>query len=356
MKREAKILLDKAVDSLILSIELFNRPHEQCRHTGSLILLDHSFEMLLKAAIIHNGGRIRDRRNDKNTIGFDVCLRKAVSDARIKFLTEEQVLTLQAINGERDAAQHHILKMSEQQLYVHMQSGFTLFADIMQSVFDDNIKTRLPERVLPVATLAPLDIEKLFRFEVKEIKKLLAPRSRKAIEADSRIRPLAILNSTILGERNTQPSDKDIKKIAEKIRDGVDWRTIFKGVAAIKIDEEGTGPSIALRIVKKGGVEVTLVKEGNGTGNVVAVKTVRELDYYSLGLKQLTNNISKTFPITSTKLLAVIKHLGMFENEKYFKEFKISSQIHKRYSAGAQKYLLQQLPQLDVENNWRNWR
>ena len=50
MKKEVKMLLEKATDSLILSIELFNRPQEQCRHTGALILLDHSFEMILKAA------------------------------------------------------------------------------------------------------------------------------------------------------------------------------------------------------------------------------------------------------------------------------------------------------------------
>lgn len=31
MKREAKLLLGKACDSLILSIELFNRPHDKGR-------------------------------------------------------------------------------------------------------------------------------------------------------------------------------------------------------------------------------------------------------------------------------------------------------------------------------------
>lgn len=84
MKKEVKMLLEKATDSLILSIELFNRPQEQCRHTGALILLDHSFEMILKAAIIHRNGKIRDKRNNKNTIGFDACLRIAVSNGNIK--------------------------------------------------------------------------------------------------------------------------------------------------------------------------------------------------------------------------------------------------------------------------------
>lgn len=91
MKKEVKMLLKKATDSLILSIELFNRPQEQCRHTGALIMLDYSFEILLKAAILQRRGRIRNKKYDHNTIGFDACLRIAVSNGDIKFLTEEQV-------------------------------------------------------------------------------------------------------------------------------------------------------------------------------------------------------------------------------------------------------------------------
>lgn len=62
MKREAKLLLDKACDALVLSIELFNRPTDRGRTSGTLIQLDHSFEMLMKAAILHRGGRIREKR------------------------------------------------------------------------------------------------------------------------------------------------------------------------------------------------------------------------------------------------------------------------------------------------------
>lgn len=62
MKREAKRLLGKASDALVMSIELFNRPHDRGRVSGTLIELDHGFEMLLKAAILHRGGPIREKR------------------------------------------------------------------------------------------------------------------------------------------------------------------------------------------------------------------------------------------------------------------------------------------------------
>jgi hypothetical protein len=53
MKKEAKHLYQKAIDSLTLSIELFNRPNDCGRVHGVLIFIDHSFEMLLKAGILH---------------------------------------------------------------------------------------------------------------------------------------------------------------------------------------------------------------------------------------------------------------------------------------------------------------
>src|SRR3972149_10453819 len=138
MKREARLLIDKAGDSLLLSVEFFNRPHDRGRVSSSLILLDHAFEMLLKASILHRGGRIREKRA-KETIGFDTSVRRGLTDGKIKFLSEEQALLLQTINGLRDAAQHHLLDISEGQLYLHVQSGVTLFPDLLKSVFEQDL-------------------------------------------------------------------------------------------------------------------------------------------------------------------------------------------------------------------------
>ena len=87
MKREAKLLLGKAIDSLVLSMEHFNRPCDRGRTTAVLIFLDHAFEMTLKSAILHKGGSIR-KPERKQTIGFDECVRKALSDGAIRFLDE----------------------------------------------------------------------------------------------------------------------------------------------------------------------------------------------------------------------------------------------------------------------------
>lgn len=357
MKREVKKLLQKSIESLILSIEIFNRPSDTGRCTASLIFMDHSFEMLLKAAILHRNGEIREKRHAPNTIGFDKCLRKALSDATLKFITEEQALSLQIINGERDAAQHYILEISEPHLYILMQGGFTLFSDILKNVFNKTLNYYFPSRVLPIATMAPMEIEPLFRFEIKEIKKLLEPNTRTKSEAIARLRPLAILNSAILGEKNTQLSERDMEKLAAQVKAGKSWDEIFPGVAKIQLTRDGQGQQISLRITKKGDVEVALVKEGKTPAGVVAVKTVNALEYYNLGCKQMCGNIKKQHPnINQTKLLAIIKHLKIQHNPEYFKLFKINSQTLKRYSGKAQKFILEQIPLIDVEANWRTWK
>ena len=357
MKREAKILFNKARESLILAIEIFNRPYENGRQTASLIFLDHAFEMLLKAAILHKNGLIRNHRTDKNTIGFDECLRKAFSNQAIKFLKAEEVVALQAINGERDAAQHHILYISEQQLYIFMQSGLTLFEDIMFRVFGEHLRNHLPMRVLPIATLAPLDIEALFRFEILEIKKLLAPKSRKKSEALARIRPLAILNSAINGDSNTQLSENELSKYAKSILSGKAWHEIFPGAAAIRLEQNGTGPNISLRISKKAETAFRVLPPGSDTNAVIAVKRVNELEFYNLSFTALKNNLAREYPsINQVKLSAILKHYNIFSNIDFYKEFKRNSITIKGYSPNALKYLSEQLKGIDIDKEWRNWR
>ena len=74
MKGEARLLLEKACDSLLLGIEKFNCPFERGRITSVLISFDHGCEMLLKSSILQRGGRIRNRGSSE-TLGFDACVR-----------------------------------------------------------------------------------------------------------------------------------------------------------------------------------------------------------------------------------------------------------------------------------------
>lgn len=182
MRKEVRLLLERAVDSLLLAIEHFNRPWDRGRPEAVLMHLDHSFEMLLKAAIVHKGGRIRERKT-RQTIGFDHCVRKCLSDAQVKCLTEDQALILRIINDLRDAAMHHIIMIPEEDLYVQTQAGVTLFDDLLQAVFNWSVADHLPERVLPISAKPPRDLQILFDDEFSQIQELIAPGKRRRAEA-----------------------------------------------------------------------------------------------------------------------------------------------------------------------------
>lgn len=348
MKREAKLLLLKAIDSLVLSVELFNRPNDCGRSHGTLIFLDHAFEMLLKAAILHRNGKIR-RPREKHNIGFDACVRKALSDEDLRFLTDEQAITLQIINGYRDAAQHDLLTLSEQNLYVQSQAGLTLFRDLYKLVFDSELRLHLPERVMPLATSPPTDLAALFDTEAEEIRRLLRPGKRRSVEASARLRALQIMEGAIKGEKG-QPTQAQLRRLAENVRRGKSWEQIWPGVASLDLTTHGHGPSLDLRFVKKEGVAVQSVPEGTPGAAVVAIKRVNELDYYSLNTTQLAKKVNLTIP----KTLAVVKYLNLQSDTDCFKEITIGKAKHKLYSPEAIKRVSETLEIMSIDDIWQS--
>ena len=316
MKKEARLLKNKSLSSLVLSIDHFNRPWDVGRTDAVLMLLDHSFEMLLKSAILHRGGRIRDP-GEKNTIGFDACVRRALSTPKVQFLTEEQALTLQAINGLRDVAQHHLVDISEGHLYLQAQAGITLYRDLLKSVFGEELRDLLPDRVLPIATIAPLDPIALFAEEIQEVARLLTPGKRRRAEATARLRALSIVDGAMQGEK-LQPSQGVLDKLCTQIGGGTtQLEVLFPGIAAVAFATDGSGPTVNLRIVKKEGIPVNLVPEGTADSSVVSVKRVSELDFYNLRFNDLATKLG----ITTNQTTALITLLDIKGNEEYAKRF-----------------------------------
>ena len=330
MKREARLLLNKACDGLVLAIELYNRPSDRGRVTATLVQMDHSFEMLLKASIVHRGALIRHRSQPGQTIGFDACVRKGMSNGSIKFLTEEQAILLRAINDLRDAAQHYIIHISESQLYIHIQSGVTLFRDILTLVFDRDLTGIMPARVLPISTEPPVDLLPLFETEVHQIQKLLLPGRRRRLEAMARLRALAILDTALLGGSG-QPTERELEDISSRLRDRNGWTDVFKGVSTVNLSRTGEGPTLALRISKRDGSPIRIVGEESGEAAAIVMRTVADQDYYNLGARALSGHVGLTEP----KTLAVIHHLGLRDDPEYYKEFRFGRSVHKRFSHKA---------------------
>jgi len=330
MLKEARLLKTKSINSLILSIEHFNSPFDVGRIETTLILMDHAFEMLLKASILHKGGQIRERGSSLQTIGFDACLRKALSDGGIKFLIEEDVIAIQTINSLRDAAQHHFLDISEQHLYLQAELGLSLFRKIHKLVFNQDLYKVLPKRVLPLSTQPPIDINLLYKNETDEIKKLLQPGKRKKTEAIAKLRSLAITEGAIQGDK-VQPTNGQLRKLAKFIKQNKSWESIFPGVASIKLTAKGYGQSLDLQFTKNQGVPIHVVPEGTPGATVVGIRKIDSLAFYNLSSADLAKKIS----ITEPKMRAIILINSIRTDEDSYKEIHIGKTIFKRYSQKA---------------------
>jgi len=347
MKKEVKLLRVKSIESLVLSIELFNRPSDTGRTHGVLIFLDHAFEMLFKAIILHRGGRIRGVRENQ-TIGFDGCVRKGLSDANVKFLTENQALTVQMINSLRDATQHHLLDMSEQHLYIQSQAGLSLFRDVFKAVFSEDLQRHLPARVLPLSTMPLTDLATIFDQEMKEIQKLLRPGRRHHTIAEAKLRSLAIVEKSLNGEK-VQPSVGELHKLAAEIATGKKtWNEIFPGVAMVTLTTQGYGPSIDLRITKTG-VPTQLVKEGTRGAMVIAVKRVNELGFYNLGRDQLAQKIGLSGPKTT----ALIRFLKLQNDHECYKKITVGKSKFDRYSQKAIGAIQEAMKMHSIDEIWK---
>ena len=351
MRKECRTLHAKAVDSLVLAVDHFNRAWDRGRTEAVLILLDRSFELLLKAIIVHRAGgsAIRDPGKEGMTLGFDACLRKCLSDATLKCLNEDDAVALQAMNTLRDAAQHYMVELAEEHLYVHAQSAVTLFGRLTKDIFGRALVGELPRRILPVCAKMPNGIEAMFDVEFADIKRLVAPGSRRRLDAKARLRSMAILQASLDGKKS-QPSDGELDRIVRRINKGEGWRAIFPGVATLTIEPDGTGPGLSIRINRNKGEAVRLVQEGNADAAVVAVRRVNETDFYSLGLRDLAKKLN----IGERRLLWFIQRERVQTNPEFFKVITIGKIPFKRYSKPCYEMLRNKLAEIDLDDLWKN--
>jgi hypothetical protein len=345
MKREVRALRTKAVDSLVTAVDHFNRAWDRGRVEAVLIMLDRAFELLLKAIIVHRNGSIRDTNRMAITIGFDLCLRKCFSDPTLACLTEDDVIALQSLNALRDAAQHYMIEVCEDQLYVYAQASVTLFRRLAHETLGTPIHKELPFRILPVCARIPKDLASIFEFA--QIKRMVGPRSRQRLDARARLRSLAVLQSSLDGQKS-QVSDAELDGLINRINRGEDWRTIFKGVATLTVDPDADGPGLRIRITRNQGEAVAIVPEDTPGATVIAVRKVNDLDFYNLGLRDL----SKRLRINETKLLWLIQREKMQQDPEYYKVIRIGRTVHKRYSSKCLEQLSAKLSQMDLHGLW----
>lgn len=353
VRREARLLLDSSLSSLLLAMELFNRPYEGGRQEAVLLHLGHALELLLKAVIVQRGGRIREPRS-ANTIGFAKCLGKCLDDVKTKVLSRAEALPLQAIHALRDEAQHYLISVSEQTLYAMSRSAIAMYATLLERGFNQKLADVVPTRVLPLSADPPRDLDLIVDDEVRFLRRLIKRGVRRGADAKSRVRALEVIERAITDAAEKKPSERDLDNRLHRLRKGEAWTKVFPGLAGLSLNTEGEGATLTLRITKKEGTPVHVVGEGADSYAVVAVKTVDTTGYYNLSFTLLAEQLQDV--LTRNRLSAVIWHLKIKDNPKYSRVFRFGKSAHQQYSQNVPAYIREQLTSLNVPEVWEAFR
>jgi hypothetical protein len=355
-KSRSDLLKGEAIESIRLAIELYNRPFSLGRQRGVLLHLGNAFELLLKSTILYYGEEIdvEDRGNEQ-TIGLSACINQCHTGSekeQLRYLTDDEKITLNKIKHDRDAAAHNLVETSEETLYSFAEAGVTLFDEILDRVYDERLADHVPGRVLPLSTTPPENLSILIDEEYQQVRELLYEGNR--AKAKARLRSIESLEKAVdeEGEDTAPISDTELEDRLDEVDDERDWTNIFRGVASLDFTTEGAGPSMKLQITKSEGVPVQLVSEDDAEDEdaVIGVKRVNERDFYNLGIEDMGEKL----PITWPKTKAVITELGIMKDEEYFKEIEIGSSSYKRYSGHALERVREALEndEVDPEEAW----
>lgn len=345
LKQEVKVLHTKALSSVRWATASFNSPDDDGRPTRVLLGFQHAFEMLLKAALVHSGKTVFDKKLGRS-LGFEDCVKLAVGNATIR-LTPEEAGTVRAIDALRDDEQHWFNQVSEQLLYIHARAAITLFDDILERVFGQHLADFLPGRVLPISVDAPRNLDLLMDEEYSQIRLLLAPGRRARHEARARIRTLLAMEAHLDSE--TRVSSKDVDRVEKGIRSGQDRHAVFPVLEKIGTMVAGEGVSVKVHFTKKQGAAVHFVADAQSAA------AIREVDLQKK-FHRSASDLAASLGISQPKSLALRKHLGIDADTNCRHEFVFGAQKISGFSDNALLQMRRGLDSVEMKRVWEAHR
>lgn len=337
-------LRERALESLQLAIELFNRPTNTARASTVLMLSHHAFEMLLKSIITaRTGTAIDDERG--YSYGFDKCLQ--IAEQQLRVISKDHRKFLSMLDNLRDSAVHYYQLITEDMLYTFAQGAVTLFDELIRTATGKSLIEFLPERVLPISGHPPRDVCLLVDSEFQTLKRLVEAGTVPVQEAIAAMRPLMAF--AVGGEdQHRRMTTRELEVAIENLKSAQNWQVVFPEIAKLKFSTDGEGIPIRFGVAKEGpdALPVRIIKTGDPTPaeGVIINREVNILDKFNLGLHQLAKNLGLTAPKTT----ALVREFGIIDDPECFREISIGSQRHRRYSKKALDLLRPRLDEVDV--------
>lgn len=332
MKRRTSLLKTTAMESLTLAVEVFNRPSPTARTQGVLLHLQHAFEMLLKAIIWEDRGRIQ-QKGGGNSYSFRDCIGIARG---MGLLSEDEAVVAATIAGHRNTVQHQGAAVSEERLYLDAASGLRLFDDLLARSFAERLADHpdFASRMLPITAKPPRELHLLTGGDVEHIRDLLKPPRRRHAEALALLRTL-VVSEQVAADPTAEvkhPTEGQLERVAKKLQGTDDWAKVLPGLARLSLEQD-EGATYSLRIVKsKDAPGVRVVKAGEpGAEDAASLLKVSELEHWCFYLKDIASQAA----LTQYEAQALVHLLAIKEDPESFRRMEMGKQPHQRYSGRA---------------------
>ena len=343
LKRDARTLKAKSMASLKRALEAFNNHDDEGRPEMVLLLLQHASEMLIKALLVQKGQAVFDKED-----GTSIGIKKALNIAQSKgWLNAEQAGAVRVVDAMRDQAQHWMIVVPEDTLYINARALITALDEMLANHFEDTLADNLPTRVLPLSTQPPPDFLMLVNREYGQIRDLLAPGRRARDEARGRITALLAMEAHISEE--VAVTKKDLDRIETAIKSDTPLEQVFPRLMTLATNVEGEGPTLRVRISKSLDAPAIRYVSGDDPEGAAAIREVDLRKKYYLSPSKLAEKLQ----LSTSKAKAVRDFLGIDENPANVTIFEFGSQKHPRYSDNALRSLRETITPEMVEQAWR---
>lgn len=343
LKREARTLKAKAIASLKRGLEAFNNHDDDGRPETVLLMLQHASEMLVKALLVQKGQDVFDKEK-----GTSIGIERALNIAQSKgWMSAAQAGAIRVIDAMRDQAQHWMIVVPEDALYINARALITVLDELLSQHLQDSLADNLPVRVLPLSTQALPDFMMLVNREYEQIRELLAPRRRARDEARGRIAALLAMEAHVSEE--VAVSKRDLDRIEEAIKGDTPVERVFPRLMTLATNVEGEGPTIRVRITRSGDAPAVRFVSGDDPEGAAAIREVDLQKKYHWSPSALAEKLG----LTINKAKAVRDFLRTDENPANVMVFEFGSQKHPRYSDNALRELREAISSELVEQAWR---
>jgi len=349
VRREANPLRLKALSSLRRAADSFNSSNDDGRVTATLLHLQHSFEMLLKAALIQRRQRVMDPGTGRS-YGFEKCVNLAKEHLR---LSEADAGVLRAIDSMRDDEQHYHAILDEALLHTHCRAAVPIFDSLLQTAFGQRLADQLPVRVLPLSTRPPEDLQVLIDAQFSQVKRLLKPGTRRQAEARAMIRGLLALEAHT-SDRTVQVSEQDVSRVVKGVRTGKSRAQVFPRLATLGTEvSDGGALLVQVKFVRNdpSAVPVTYVSDSE---DAAAIR-IQDLQVkYHWSATALAEKLNLSTPQTK----ALRWKLGIEEDDACRHVFRFGKSAHRMYSDNALAKMREAVnePTFNAKQVWREYR